>query len=209
MTLSLQCGLFQSQRLETRQELRLEARQALSLRLSLQQQLHRRLFGSDEVYKPYGICPSCGFRLKPVDIIRGFTRNPEDITTKCPRCKKRFLPILCGGNSAARIEVPFYCAAQTQARLIPEMANFSPSFLRSQEAAIYRSAMYHFGSLKAGFALNGIAYTKEPRLSTWQTKVLKFLGRLPDKLIADTARVGLRQVRKLRQEKHIPAYRRG
>ena len=75
--------------------------------------------------------------------------------------------------------------------------------------AVYRSAAYHFGSLKSAFAKVNLTYKGEPRVSSWQKKVLSFLGKLPDAVIASNVHASVREVRRLRKEKGIAAYRRG
>ncbi|OHA40524.1 MAG: hypothetical protein A3G59_01975 [Candidatus Taylorbacteria bacterium RIFCSPLOWO2_12_FULL_47_20] len=188
---------------------RLEHKQVLAQQLSLSQKLALQIHGELEVYKPKGACPSCSRRLTPAEIVMGFNRNPDDYTTKCPKCKQRFEPRLVSSSSDwGSIEIPFFCQAQTLARLTSELAGVEIAVLKTTYAAIYRSAMYHFGSLKAAFKRVGLKYNLEPRVTSWQKKVYRFLGKLPDSLIASTANVSVREVRKLRQERNVAAYRR-
>jgi len=183
--------------------------QLLSQRLSLEQRLLRRVHGADEVYRPAGTCSNCSRRLTPAEIIRGFNRNANDFTTKCPKCKKRFAPQLVAASSVARVEMPFYCAMQTTGMLTAELASVALMEFKKTYASIYRSAVYHFGSLKAAFEKVGLTYSQEPKVSSWQKKIMSFLGKLPDQIIASTANVPLREVRALRKERRIEPYRRG
>jgi hypothetical protein len=190
-------------------EQRLDQKQALSLRLALEQKLVRRVHGSDEVYRPKGTCPNCDHRLTPAEIVLGFNRDPNDFTTKCPKCKKRFQPTLYATSVASSIQMPFYCPTQTLGMLKPEMVTVAFDEFKSQFTAIYRSATYHFGSLKVAFERVSLSYKSEPQVSSWQKKVMSFLGKLPDGVIASTARVSVREVRTLRKERGIGAYSRG
>ena len=212
MHMSLGCGLSfrQEPQLSQRLEQKLAHKQALTLRLSLVQRLARKIRGAEEDYRPKGTCPKCDRRLTPAEIVLGFNRNPTDVTTKCPRCKHRFAPILFAARlaGASSVEMPFYCPTQTLAMLKPEMASVAFDEFKKEYTAIYRSAAYHFGSLKAAFAKINLTYKLEPRISAWQKKVLSFLGKLPDAVIASNARTTVRAVRKLRKEKGIGPYRR-
>lgn len=191
------------------QTLELSQGQRLTLRLSMVQRLALRLHGEEDSYRPKGTCPHCFRRLTPAEIMLGFNRNPNDLTTKCPRCKERFTPILIATGKASTIEVPFYCALQTLEMLKHDMVGTLLAEFKSTHASIYRSAIYHFGSLKAAFGRIGLKYTQEPRVNSWRKKVLSFLGKLPDAVIASNAHVSLRAIRKLRREKGISPYRRG
>lgn len=183
--------------------------QLLSHQLSLEAKLARRIHGDDEVYRPKGTCPHCEKQLKPAEIVKGFNRNPQDFTTRCPGCKRRFAPILVSSRSIGSIEIPFYCALQTLGMLKPEMIDIQFEEFKRRMPTIYRSAFYHFGSLKAAFSRIKLSYKHEPRVSSWQKKVFSFLGRLPDKTIASSANVSVSEVRKLRKEKGVSPYRRG
>lgn len=209
MSMSLGLGLCQTQTLSQRLEQKLEQKHALALRLSLVQRLARKLRGSDEDYRPKGTCPHCDRRLTPTEIVLWFNRNPNDLTTKCPRCKHRFQPILFAASAASSIQMPFYCPTQTLSMLRPEMVTVAFKEFKKVNAAIYRSAAYHFGSLKKAFEKVGMTYDLEPKVSSWQKKVLSFLGKLPDPVIASNANVPVREVRRLRKEKGIWPYRRG
>lgn len=203
MSLSLRPSLTQ----ELSQQLSQEQR--LTLRLSLVQKLALRLHGKEDAYRPKGTCPNCLRRLTPAEIMLGFNHDPNDLTTKCPKCKHRFAPILVATGKASTIEMPFYCRIQTLEMLKHDMVGMLLAEFKSAYASIYRSALYHFGSLKAAFEQIGLRYTQEPRISAWQKKVLSFLGKLPDAVIANNANVSVREVRKLRKEKGIDPYRRG
>ncbi len=206
MSMSLGLSLSHSQTLS--QDIELSQKQILGQTLGLTQKLVQRLRGIDEVYRPKGDCPRCERKLTPAEIVLGFNRDPNDFTTKCPRCNHRFAPILISRSIASSIQVPFFCRAQLLAQLQTEMTDLSVDEFKKSQPAIYRSATYHFGSLKTAFAEIGMKYNREPKVDKWQKKVLLFLGKLPDSLIASNANVSVGAVRKLRREKNIDAYRR-
>ncbi len=178
----------------------------LGQKLSLTQKLHRRFCGPEDDYRPDGDCPHCGRKLTPAEIVKGFNRNPDDYTTKCPRCKNRFAPRLLQKSAISSAQVAFYCPSQTLAHLTAEKTTVPVEEFRTTFAAVYQSALYHFGSLKAAFARVGQKYSLEPKVSAWQKKVYSFLGRLPDRIVADQARVSIREVRALRRARGVPAY---
>jgi len=121
MSMSLGLSQRQAPMLSQRLEQKLSQKHALSLRLSLVQRLARRIRGKEEDYRPKGTCPSCSRRLSPAEIVLGFNRNPIDTTTKCPKCKHRFQPMLFAGHTGSSIEMPFYCPIQTLGMLKPEI----------------------------------------------------------------------------------------
>lgn len=202
MEMGMELGLRQS--LHTRLETSLSIEQKLDQKLRIQQALLLALRG--EHYKPEAGCPKCGKKLSRGEILRGFRRDPNDYTTRCPRCKFRFTPRLVNWGLASRTELPFYCPMQTLNQLYGH-ETFSPSEMRSHNQAVYHSAIYHFGSLKQAFAKIGVKYRfAEPKAKKWEKKVKPFLGRAPDTMIASAAGVSVREIRQLRLDLGIGAY---
>jgi len=191
-------SLRQVQRLRLTQEQSLELTQhMLGLRLELLGRLH------DERYEPKGKCPTCGHNLKLVEILRGFRDDPDDITTRCTKCQKRFTPSLIAyGRYGTKVILSFYCSSQTLARLD---ANIDPAAYKKEHPAIYRSVLFHFGSLQKAFASQGREYPFKESFE-WAEKVEPFLGRLPDTEIARCANVSVYRIRKLRRRFDIPAF---
>ncbi len=206
MNMSLGLSLSHSQNLS--QDRVHSQQQILGRTLNLTHRLVLRLRGIEDDYRPKGDCPRCERKLTPAEIVLGFNRDPNDYTTKCPECNCRFAPILITRSTVSSLQVPFYCRAQTLAELRTEMLDLSVDEFKTKQPAIYHSAVYHFGSLKTAFADVGMKYNLEPKIGKWQKKVLSFLGRLPDSLIASRANVSVGAVRKLRRENSIDSYRR-
>ena len=206
MNMSLGMGLSLVQTQDLRQELRLTCEQRLAKALTLRQSLLYAVSG--EKYEPAGDCPKCNAKLKPVEIVSGFRRDPNDYTTKCPKCGTRFTPKIVNRSPLSTLEMPFYCPSQTLARL-PSCEPVAVAEFRKRYAAEFCSALYHFGSLKAAFHRVGINYRFSDRINGWKRKITRFLGKLPDQVIADAIGISLRKVKKLRQERGILAYKRG
>lgn len=201
MGFSQSLSLGQSQ--TPRQELNQAQRQSLvqghllQLRLELIEQVR------GEKYRPQATCPKCNHSLTPLEIIRGFNRDPYDFTTSCTKCHHRFAPKLVHHGRLARTELPFYCDAQTQARL-RGWETLSPDDLKQIEPALYHSAVVHRGTLKAAFAALDIVYDFAEIVEPLR-KVEPFLGHLPDRMIAEIIGLKARAVGARRRELGIPA----
>lgn len=179
-------------RLEQKQELTMEQRleQRLSLRLALLQVTH------GEKFKPKGACPGCNKKLTPREIMKGFKQDPYDFTTKCPKCKLRFPPKLMHSDVSGNAEYRFYCPAQTLAKL-PGKEVLSPEELLVEHGSMYQSALVHFGTMRAAFKKAGIAYRFKEHSNS---KINRFMGKLPDAVIAEYANISAYQVRKMRKK---------
>ena len=195
---SLTCTQRQSleQKLTQEQRQNLVQTQLLRLRLELIEAVR------GEKYTPEAVCPRCNRRLSPLEIIKGFNRDPNNFNTTCTNCRQRFAPKLIHHNRLARTELPFYCDAQTQAKL-PGLETLDPETFRQKEPAIYHSAVVHRGTLKLAFAQIGIVYGFEEVVDP-SKKVEPFLGHLPDTVIAEVSGLGVSKIRKLRLKLGIP-----
>lgn len=206
------------------QRLRQSVRQEQRLSVHVRQAIQNHLFAlrvqlisaiRDEIYDPRAQCPKCGRHLNPAEILMGFTRNPRDLTTKCPSCKTRFeariASVSAGGGTS--VEMRFYCPIQTLhglevlCRRSPRHTTMpSPSWLMQNAPAVYHSALVHYGTLKAAFEKNGLEY---PYLEVvgWEKAVMSFLGSLPDTTVAACAGVSTAIIRRIRRQKGIAAFR--
>lgn len=188
------------------QELTQEMKQRL---ISYCFQLKLALIGElgGERYQPKAVCPKCGRELDAAEILRGFSDNVTDYTTACsnPRCPTRFRPLLVSLGDVSRIETPFYCPAQTLDQLRGK-EGLKPEELAKKNSGVFNSALAHFGSLKAAFKKIGVNYPFEGIASDWEKKVEEFLGRLPDTVIANCARVRVVNVRELRNKLGIEPF---
>lgn len=189
-------------RLTQRIEHRLSMEQRLENRLSLRLALLNASHG--EKFTPVGDCPRCNRKMKPREIMKGFRRDPDDFTTKCPKCRLRFEPRLIHESISGSIEYKFLCPTQTLARL-PGMEALPPKELHAKSGMIYQSALVHFGTIRAAFKKIGIAYHfKEERQNP---KITRFLGKLPDAVIAEYAGIPVSRIRAMRKKRGIGRWR--
>ena len=187
------------QRLMLEQKLKIQNR-ILSLRLQLIGKIH------GETYKPHAICPKCFRRLTLLEIIKGFKRDVNDYTTKCPRCGDRFEPKLSCKGKAYSITLPFLCPMQTLDQMKGKEKK-SPTEIRESYPTIYSCANVHFGGLAQAFKEIRINYRFQEPVIKWEKKVKHFLGLLPDSVIARLVHLKYAEVRKLRLHMGIPRYR--
>jgi hypothetical protein len=167
--------LVLDQRLE--QTLKLSQAQKMSLRLDLLDQLRElRLY-------PKTRCTLCDSEMTYEQLLKGFLQDPEDTTTKCPTCKRRFQPLQRRVFQGGSMECRFLCAGQTLHRL-PAVQTMSPEVLRKHDSSLYYSALTHFGSLRTAFKKIDVDYALEDT-QKWKDKVQPFLGKFPDSLIAE------------------------
>ncbi len=206
MMFSMSLGQSLGQRQTLRQGLELSHAQRLKLEQTLidrRRELILALRGAN--YQPQAMCPMCAHRLNSAEIVRGFLRDPHDISTKCPKCDHRFQARMVGDITGfSRVELAFMCPDQSRHALEgwPEL---SPEGLEKRSPAAYHSAMFHWGSLKAAFAAWGITYDREPRCP-WRQKVVSFLGKLPDVEIARAAGVSTQTIGRYRRQLGIERF---
>ena len=200
---SMGCGLRVRPRLRQSLEARLtlEQRNVIALRvLQRRFDLIESVYG--ERYEPHANCPKCGRSMNPLEIIRGFNADPNDFTTACTGCGTRFEAMLVCKSDYFRIELPFYCSAQTLSQL-PGKERIAIDVFKKEHPAIYHSAVVHHGGLRQAFEKIGIQYSFD-ELRDWQDRVKQFLGELPDTVIASCLGKPVRAIRNLRKRLHIP-----
>jgi len=181
--------------LGTRLEISLSPEQRLRIRLNLRLALLETL--SNDRYRAKATCPACNRRLTSMEILKGFRRDPRDYTTRCPRCGHRFNAQLILTTPSGQIELQLFCAEQTLNQLLGKDC-FKPIEFMKVFPSVYRSVLFHFGSLKAAFTKLKVNYRYSEKHLQWQNKVRRFLGRLPDAVIASAVGVSTSSVRKLR-----------
>jgi hypothetical protein len=192
-------------RLSVRMEMghKLEMSQKITMKCDLIEAMH-----GAKVRLKYG-CPSCSHQLTAEELLKGFTNDPLDTSTKCPNCDERFQPLLAfsvGTNSDG--EIYFMCANQAKYRLEQKGDAFSrmmPDEIRKREPMMYYSVLFHFGTLKNAFAKISIDYSAM-EVRDWEVRVRPFLGEMPDGIIAEVAGVSVSQIRNLRKRLKIPHF---
>lgn len=187
------------QKLTLEQKLKVDAK-ILGLRLRLIGKMH------GETLKPHAVCPQCSKRLTPLQIIKGFKRDENDYTTKCPKCRTRFEPEIICTRATRATTLQFFCPSQTLGQLRGK-EKISPADLQKNHPAIHQSALAHFGGLAQAFAKIGVRYDFKDAPVKWERKVKQFFGLLPDTVIARLIGVKYRQIRQLRLRLNIGRYR--
>ena len=189
--------LAQSLRLSHEQRMQVQE-QALAIRLDLVGILR------EERYEPQATCPSCSRKMTPAEIVRGFSRDPKDFTTRCSGCGCRFEPHLVCFGDGTRVELPFYCDCQTLDQL-PGKEKLPPAELARLHPGVYRSAIIHHGGVRSAFEKMGIVYPFE-EISDWRNKIQPFLGRLPDTTIASCVHTSAKVIRLLRTKAGVSRF---
>lgn len=192
------------QRLEQRQTIHQLQAQRLELRITLLQTLYG--INANDSYRPQARCPRCNHALTTEQILRGFNRDPQDLTTECPSCNQRFEARLVARSMASEINLRFYCPAQAL-HALPSYRDKTPGEIHTANSALFESVRLHFGGLREAFHRIGIPY-RPRRQPDWQEKVRPFLGQAPDTLIASVAEVSPAAIRRLRRRHSISRYRR-
>ncbi len=193
--MSMSHSMGQRQELTQVQEAVMLQKHTLSLRLQLLELI--RGFR----YQPAGQCPICSRQLTPLEVITGFNDDPHDFTTLCTGCGNRFEAKLMHSSASGSLELPFYCSTQALHQL-RELRAIDPDVMKKEHPAIYHSVIVHHGTLRNAFSKIGISYHFD-EVVDWKTKVIPFLGRLPDTVIADIVSVSAREVGTLRKKHGI------
>lgn len=194
-----------------RQELRHEQRLTVEQRLQIANAMFTLRMGLMEAvngdrFEPRAVCTQCEYSLTPVEILKGFNQDPMDYRTTCPKCRQRFEPRLRRFERVgSSIEVSFYCPAQTLEQLRScQLVPFED--FRRQHPAVCHSAKVHFGSLTNAFRQIGVLYTQDEN-PDWREKIVPYLGKLPDTVIASCVNATAYAIRTLRKQHNIPAFR--
>lgn len=197
----LSLRLQQAVALTQEQRLLIQTRM-VQIRLDLHDAVYERRF------EPKADCPQCGRQLTVIEILKGFTSDPADVTTLCPSCKHRFpaqLHALLSHVSSMRVS--FFCPSQTIARL-RGFEHFNFEEIKRKDPSILYSALIHFGTLQNAFRQVGVDYAEDPKPQSWQERIESFLGQISDRDIAEIVGVRRSDIAVLRRRRNIHAFRR-
>ncbi len=132
--------------------------QSLSLslrqRLSLKQQISFH-FGNF-ITTPRGVCLKCGHKLSEKQIKKGFSDDPQEFRTTCPKCGHRFLAhlIITHKNGRNQTEnVVYMCTVQTleQLKQIKEKrGRIGIAYLAKKNRQLFYNIIRHWGSYPLG-----------------------------------------------------------
>lgn len=173
----------------------------LAVKMELRLEILRAMGVMD--LKPKGKCPHCTHILTPGEILDGFTDDPLDTTTFCPKCECRFQPLLHRYiDSASEYQIMFMCPVQCMHQLKP-MVELDEKSIRDEAPAVYYSALAHFGSLKSAFESEELKYKG---MTSWKDKVRPLLGDFPDRALAEVVGVSRSSVQGLRSRLGITAH---
>ncbi len=182
------------QSINLRQEQRMDQRMQQKIQMKLELLMSQLVSISREfVFKPKAVCPFCRTRLTESQIIEGFLPDPNDYTTLCPSCETRFVCNLSNPD----IELQFLCPDQSL-HAIKDLSKKAPEWFKKHEPSAYRSAVYHFGSLKSAFEKLGIRYNHNED-AIWIDKIKDFLGLVSDVKIAESVAQPVSKIRSLRK----------
>lgn len=156
-------------------------------------------------YVPGAECERCHYNLNSAEILKGFRDDPVDVSTLCPKCGFRFNAQFVMRTDAGRAYMGFYCAAQTLHRL-SGFETLPTHEIKRKDQPLYRSALFHFGSIKKAFSLLEIDYIFD-EVTDWQTKIQDFLGKLPDTFIAAAVSKSVALIRRIRNSLNIPKFK--
>lgn len=164
MNLSQSFG--QEQSLELEQRLSLSQRQMLS-------------FG-DFTTTSYGKCTKCGHELTEKEILAGFSDDPYDFRTTCPKCEEKFLSNLMikrdddkdvNSGKEKFEQVTFMCPNQTlnQMKTVKDARNgrIGITYLADHDRQLFYNIIRHWGTYENGLeALKKYAPNRQKKSST-------------------------------------------
>ena len=118
------------------------------------------LRGERQLMASEGTCTKCNFELSEEQIRAGWSKNPNDYTTECPRCKSRFIAyfrLLEEDEEIAKLEFlsPFHvfdAMEKMWAQQPGQSKKLGEDFLLKKDPLIYWNLIRRFGNYKKGRA---------------------------------------------------------
>ncbi|HCB51942.1 TPA: hypothetical protein DEP21_05270 [Patescibacteria group bacterium] len=100
------------------------------------------------------ICPNCNHQLDDNQIIAGFSNDPYDFHTTCPKCRKKFLSYLIIRDSETNEEkeltpIVFMCKVQTlqaMKTIKEKRGKIGISYLGKNNRQLFYNMIRHFGT---------------------------------------------------------------
>lgn len=172
------------------------ANRLIELRVNLVSQI------AGVIYNPSMNCPACKYHLTMLEVLKGYTNDPLDLRTTCPKCATRFEAKLVSRG----VELVLYCPSQALHELRGN-EGMSQKDILEWNPSVYHSALIHFGTITNAFKQLGVEY-QYLEVTDWHGKVQPFLGNLPDTTIAEVVGVSRKRIASLRKSLGIGPFRR-
>ncbi len=115
--------------------------------------LKQKVFG-DFISTSHAICPACNNQLSDDEIRAGFSNDPHNFDTTCPKCGRKFLSHLIikdkeTGKEKETEPVIFMCEAQTlyaMRHLKEERGKIGITYLGKNNRQLFYNMVRHWGS---------------------------------------------------------------
>ena len=109
----------------------------------------------DFISTPKGVCPTCRYILTDEEITKGFSSDPIDIKTTCPKCSTRFTSklVIDEHERDNDFEVDHLCRDQTLHRMsVIKHCNgrIGIKWLSDNYRPLYYNIVRHFGTYENG-----------------------------------------------------------
>lgn len=150
--------------------------------------------------EPHARCEKCELHLTLLEIFSGFTSDPSNFTTACPRCTSRVGATLLVSRKNGQ-ETIFFGRAQVLERL-PGKEMMDVEAIRTKYPDVFYSSLVHFGSLLNAFRAKNLHYSREK--FDW-TKGECVLGNMIDRDVADIFGLSAAHVAQMRKDRSIKA----
>ncbi len=112
-----------------------------------------RFFG-DFTSTPLAVCPSCKHELTDEEIRKGFSTDPLDFNTTCPKCGTRFFASLIISVDGRVVEqITYFCPDQTlhQMKTIKvERGRIGIVYLGKHDRQLFFNIVRHFRTYNQG-----------------------------------------------------------
>lgn len=138
-------------------------------------------------------CPMCGLEMNKSQRILSYTTDPTNIKTRCFRCRSFYQAYIQLGENRYVLYAKKHIIFRLRdlwSKTPEEICKIHPSF--------YHSCIYNYGNLTKAFQSAKIKYTFVEN-EEWKEKVIQFLGKLTDKVIADVVGVEPAIISKMRR----------
>jgi CRISPR/Cas system CMR-associated protein Cmr1 (group 7 of RAMP superfamily) len=122
--------------------------------------LEQKVFGNI-ITVSQGICPICNHQLSDKEILKGFSKDPYDFNTTCPKCGKRFLSYLIIKDKETEekketVPVVFMCQEQTlhaMKEIKEKKGKIGVAYLGKNNRQLFYNMIRHWGTYKSAIQM--------------------------------------------------------